>query len=63
MKAVPNNVFRTDLRWYYVHRSRENNLIKQKTTTTIQNHPKEIRKTKGKEPDDEPTHRQEVKIL
>ena len=39
-----------------------NNLIKQ-TTTTIQNHPKEIRKTKGKEPDDEPTHRQEVKIL
>jgi hypothetical protein len=40
-----------------------NNLIKQKTTTTIQNHPKEIRKTKGKEPDDEPFHRQEVKIL
>ena len=27
MKVVPNNIFRTGLRWYYVHRSRENNLI------------------------------------
>ena len=27
MKAVPNHIFRTGLQWYYVHRSRENNLI------------------------------------
>jgi hypothetical protein len=27
MKAVPNNIFRTGIGWYYVHRSRENNLI------------------------------------
>ena len=27
MKVVSNNIFRTGLQWYYVHRSRENNLI------------------------------------
>jgi hypothetical protein len=41
-----------------------NNLIKQKTTTTIQNHPKKNKeKSIEKKADDEPFHRQEVKIL
>ena len=41
-----------------------NNLIKQKTTTTIQNHPKKNKeKSIEKKADDEPIHRQEVKIL
>ena len=77
MKVVPNNIFRTGLRWYYVRRSRENNLIdknnklqpKQNYHSKSSEKNRKIKKIIRKEQenqkkaDDEPTHRQEVKNI